>query len=104
MTAMWDSFFRQRANIGITRSCMRWYVRKKNQSLAITDCRHSASLVMPIGDPRDGFFYPTLILMMDTYISKLPCILTDETANDVTRIFDSDRGITPYLNQMGKTQ
>ena len=26
--AMWDRFFRQRANIGITRSCMRWYVRK----------------------------------------------------------------------------
>ena len=24
---------------------------------------------MPIGDPRDGFFYPTLTLMMDT--SKL---------------------------------
>ena len=26
--AMWDRFFRQRANIGVTRSCMRWYVRK----------------------------------------------------------------------------
>ena len=26
---MWDRFFQQRANIGITRSCMRWYVRKK---------------------------------------------------------------------------
>ena len=25
---MWDRFFRQRAYIGITRSCMRWYVRK----------------------------------------------------------------------------
>ena len=24
-----------------------------------------ASLVMPIGDPRDRFFYPTLTLMMD---------------------------------------
>ena len=23
---------------------------------------------MPIGDPRDGFFYPTLILMMDFYM------------------------------------
>ena len=33
----------------------------------ITDCHHAASLVMPIGDPRDGFFYPTLILMIDTY-------------------------------------
>ena len=28
--AMWDRFFQQRAYIGITRSCMRWYVRKKN--------------------------------------------------------------------------
>ena len=26
--AMWDRFFRQPAYIGITRSCMRWYVRK----------------------------------------------------------------------------
>ena len=26
--AMWDRFFRQRAFIGITRSCMHWYVRK----------------------------------------------------------------------------
>ena len=23
---------------------------------------------MPNGDPRDGFFYPTLTLMMDSYI------------------------------------
>ena len=30
---MWDRVFRQRAYIGITRSCMRWYVRKKNLSL-----------------------------------------------------------------------
>ena len=26
--AMWDRFFRQRATIGLTRSCMHWYVRK----------------------------------------------------------------------------
>ena len=24
---MWDRFFRQRTYIGITRSCMHWYVR-----------------------------------------------------------------------------
>ena len=30
----------------------------ENPSLAITVCHHSASLVMPIGDPRDGSFYP----------------------------------------------
>ena len=28
MGSMCDRFFRQRAYIGITRSCMRWYVRK----------------------------------------------------------------------------
>ena len=39
----------------------------KNPSLVITVCRHSASLVMPISDPLDGFFYPTLTLMMDSY-------------------------------------
>ena len=27
----------------------------------------SASLVMPNGDPRDGFFYPTLTLIIDSY-------------------------------------
>ena len=27
--AIWDRFFRQRAYTGITRSRMRWYVRKK---------------------------------------------------------------------------
>ena len=35
--------------------------------LRMTDCHHSASLMMPIGDPQDGFFYPTLILMKDSY-------------------------------------
>ena len=33
----------------------------------ITVCHHSASLVMPNGDPRDWFFYPILALMMDSY-------------------------------------
>ena len=37
-------------------------------SLGITVCHHSASLVMPNCDPRDGFFYPTLTLVMDYYI------------------------------------
>ena len=30
-------------------------------------CHHSASLVMPKGDPWEGFFYPTLTLMMDSF-------------------------------------
>ena len=37
-------------------------------SLAITICHHSASLMMPVSDPQDGFFYPTLTLRMDSYI------------------------------------
>ena len=41
----------------------------KNPSLAITVCHHSASLVMPIGDPLDGFFYSTLKLTMGSKIS-----------------------------------
>ena len=43
----------------------------KNPSLAITVYHHSASLAMPIGDPRDGFFYPTRTLMMDSYSTVL---------------------------------
>ena len=39
----------------------------KNPSLWITVCQYSANLVMPNGDPRDGFSYPTLTLMMDSY-------------------------------------
>ena len=39
---------------------------RKNPSLAITVCHHSASLMVPIGDPRDCFFYPTLTLMIDS--------------------------------------
>ena len=31
-------------------------------------CHYLASLVMPISDPQEGFFYPTFTLMMDSYI------------------------------------
>ena len=54
-----------------------WWARKRihlscggrieNPSLGITVCHHSASLVMPKGDPRDEFSYPTLTLMIDSY-------------------------------------
>ena len=42
--------------------------------------------------------------MCNSKIKKLllECILTDETASDVTRIFESDRERTSYLNQTGK--
>ena len=42
----------------------------------ITVCHHLASLVMPIGDPQDIFFYPTLTLMMDSYNLNLPMAQT----------------------------
>ena len=42
-------------------------VEKKNPSFGITVCPHSRSLMMPNGNPRDGFFYPTLTLMIDSY-------------------------------------
>ena len=48
-------------------SIIRVRVGKKNPSLGITVCHHSASLMMPNGDPRDRFFYPTLTLMIDSY-------------------------------------
>ena len=37
----------------------------------VTDCHHSASLVIPIHHPQDGFFYLILTLMIDSYIMKL---------------------------------
>ena len=40
----------------------------RDLSLEITVCDHSASLVMPNGDPWDGIFYPILTLMIDSYI------------------------------------
>ena len=31
-------------------------------------CHHLASLLIPSGDPRDGFFYPSLTLKIHSYI------------------------------------
>ena len=42
-------------------------MEQKNLSLPITVCHHLASLQLPIGDPGDGFFYPTLTRVMDSY-------------------------------------
>ena len=39
----------------------------------ITICHHSASLVMPNGDPLDEYFCPTITLMMDSYILTSDC-------------------------------
>ena len=43
-------------------------VEKKNLSLRITVCHHSASLVMTNGDPLDGFLYPNRTPMIYSYI------------------------------------
>ena len=43
-----------------------WY-GWKNPLLGITVRHHSASLVMPISDPRDRFFYPHHTPMKDIY-------------------------------------
>ena len=49
-------------------SIIRVRVGKKNPSLWITNCQHSARLVIPNGDLRDGYFYPILTLMIDSFI------------------------------------
>ena len=49
-------------------SLIRVRMGQKNLSFGITNCHHSASLVMPIGDPMDIFFFSTLTLMIDSYI------------------------------------
>ena len=43
--------------------------RQKNLSHGITVWYHSASLMMPDSDPRDGFLYLHLIPMIDSYIT-----------------------------------
>ena len=54
--AMWDRYLRQQANIGITRSCMRWYVR--NFFLAHLSLKTSCSIGktpcgISLSHPRD---------------------------------------------------
>ena len=53
-------------------SISRVMVGWKNPSLVITIWHHSPSLVMSIGNPRDGYFYHTLTLLMDSYILRAP--------------------------------
>ena len=67
-------------------------------SLGITVCHHSASLVMPIGDPRDGYFYPTLTLMIDSYylyvgsaISQSSSGTAKSTDTELTEIVETDK-------------
>ena len=43
------------------------FVKCIHPSLGINVCNHWASLVIPNGDPLDGFLYPILTLMKDSY-------------------------------------
>ena len=48
-------------------SIIRLRIGSKNPSHVITVSHHWPSLVMPIGDLWDRFFYSTLTLMIDSY-------------------------------------
>ena len=59
-------------------------VRYKNPSLRLSVCHHLASLMIPNSDPRDGFTYPTLTLMVDYYIIRfLMSIMTPRATRKV---------------------
>ena len=68
-------------------SIIRVRMRYKNPSLMITVCHHSTSLVMPISDPQDVFFYPTL--MIDSYILDPPMHMFRE-------LFENDVSVTLF--------
>ena len=74
---------------------------EKNRSLAITNCHHSTSLVMPIGDPRDGFFYPTFTLMIDSYIVHVnfqySIFATEQAIGTASANSAKFRGIRPRM-------
>ena len=49
----------------------------KNPPLVITVYHYLARFVLPIGDPRDGFFFPTLKLIMDSYSHTAVSVVRD---------------------------
>ena len=72
-------------------SIMGVWCGQKNLSLGITVRHHSASLVMPISDPRDRFFYPHHTHMIDTYIiPPLPDIANLSTKYFILSMVNSD--------------
>ena len=52
--------------------------------VTITDFHHLANLKMPNGDPQDGFLYPILTRMIDSYI---PSVFSRVNANIFVSIF-----------------
>ena len=71
-------------------SIMGVWCGQKNLLLGITARHHSASLVMPISDPRDSFFYPQHTSMIDTYSLDLNPII-DSISHRVT----AERSLIP---------
>ena len=75
-------------------------MNRKNPSLGITVWHHSASLVMPISDPRDRFFYPYHTPMKDTYnvCSWLRQLTLDTTARfQVTVITQVNKSVVYFI-------
>ena len=77
-----------------------WGWDSKNLSLGITACHHLANLVVPNGEPRDRFFYPTLTLMMDSYcLWGSPFVITWQ-ALWCQAVILGDRSFYPTLTLM----
>ena len=57
---------------------------QKNQSLGTTVRHHSASLMMPNSESRDGCFYPHLIPMKNTSTFSFACRLDESLSSFIT--------------------
>ena len=82
------------------------YIKVEKKLLQITVCHHSANLVMPNGDPRNRFFYPTLTLTIDSYILSFIVGQTN-TTGPIDAGYFSQGGSThprPDNDQPGRTE
>ena len=71
-------------NKRIYHGCIMWI---ENPSLGITIRHHSASIVMPISDPRDRFFYQHHTAKKDAY-NLTHVVLLSSGKNHVNLIID----------------
>ena len=67
MTALFKDLRSEMKGVQGKESTMGVRGKQKNPSLAVTVWHHSASLVMPDSDARNGFFYIPLTPMIDSY-------------------------------------
>ena len=56
---------------------------------------------MPNGDPRDGFFYPTLTLMIDSYIAWSFSSTGDDPANISSSGTEDEESTEEELEEQG---